>query len=462
MPKRTARVCPYLGAADNPSIRFSAPDLANTCYAVPSGGPAHLPLDFQARTCLADQFGRCSRYKAAEEVQTRRLARGLFLAGGGLVTLLFFAGCAFLAILALILATLRPGLVSRVTDTPQPAATPQPTATLQPTAMASPTLTPTASLAPTEPPTAAPTATPQPALPTATVSSVSTTGDQFVSPLATPTLPPTATRPRPTATRRPAPTATQRPVSTSTPAPTRTPSATSTRAPTATPKVTCRAGDTMTFNPAVPTPGQLFIIEVRSLAPYADISLTGPGSPRFNGVEKDGSYYVWRWEEAFETGTYTFSFKIGSGAATCVTASVTVAAATTTPTPAPTVAPQYDLLLELVGGDDFRPIFTDTQPVVFELDLTNTGNITDTFEVGLAAGPPDGWTVQYCVGGSCSDQSGMQVTLTEDGVQRLSIQLIAAPGAQAGDTLQVTLSVWSLGDMTKQQSLTVTVVVTNQ
>ncbi|MGD8398703.1 MAG: hypothetical protein PVG11_07590 [Anaerolineae bacterium] len=219
----------------------------------------------------------------------------------------------------------------------------------------------------------------------------------------------------------------------------------------------------MTFDPAVPTPGELFIIKVRSLQAYGDISLTGPGSPRFNGVKEEGSYYVWRWEEAFDTvGTYTFSFNIGSGAATCVTETVTVAMPTNTPTPTPTVVPEYGLDLTLVGGDDFRPIFTDTQPVIFELDLTNTGNITDSFEIGLNADPPQGWTAQYCVGDSCSDHTvaGTQVALPEGGSQRLSIKLIAAPGAPEGYALSVILWVRSLGDETKQKSQSVTVVVT--
>jgi hypothetical protein len=233
--------------------------------------------------------------------------------------------------------------------------------------------------------------------------------------------------------------------------------------PTATPLVTCRTGDTMTFDPASPTPGELIIIEVRSLVGYADVSLTGAGSPQFNGVKKDGSYYVWRWEEAFDTaGTYTFSFNIGSGAATCVTKAVTVAEPTNTPTPTPTVAPEYGLDLTLIGGDDFRPILTDTQPVIFELDLTNIGNITDSFEVGLDADPPQDWTAQYCIGDSCSDHTvpGTQVTLPEGGSQGLSIKLIAAPGAQAGYTLSVTLWVQSLGDPTRKKSQSVTVVVT--
>jgi len=226
--------------------------------------------------------------------------------------------------------------------------------------------------------------------------------------------------------------------------------------------VTCRAGDIMTFKPAIPVVGKTFIIEVRSLTGYANVSLTGAGSPQFNGVGSSGSYYIWRWEDRFGTaGTYTYSFTIRYGAATCVTKSVTVSAPTNTPTPTPTVTPVYEIGFALIG-DDFRSIFTDTQPVIFELDLTNGGNITDSFQVWLDASPPQGWKAQYCIGDSCSDHtvSGTQVTLPEGGSQGLSIKLVAAPDAQGGYALSVTLWVQSLGDPTKEKSQSVTVVVT--
>ena len=446
------RVCPYLGAFDDPGVRFSAPHAANACYAVSSRAPAQIPLGFQGSTCLAGQSGRCARYRAAEARRTRRFGRRLLVAGGGVVTLVGLAGCAFLAVVALILATVRPGFVARTTDTPQPTAT------------ATPTLTATTSPTPTVLVTNTATATLQPVLPSPTASPASISGGEFVSPLSTPMLPPTATQPRPTATRRPRPATSQRPLPTSTRAPTSTPAATSTPRPTVTPLMACRVGDTMTFNPASPTTGKTFIIEVRSLMGYANVGLTGAGSPDFNGVDSSGSYYIWRWEDRLGTaGTYTYSFTIRLGAETCVTKAVTVLAPTNTPTPTPTVAPVYGLDLTLVGGDDFRPIYTDTQPVIFELDLTNTGNVTDAFEVGLDADPPQDWTAQYCIGDACSDHtaSGAQVTLPEGGSQRLSIKLQAAPGAQAGDTLSAALWVRSLGDETKQESKSVTVVVTS-
>ena len=453
----TTRECPYLRGIDDPSLYYSTPDGANGCYAVSSDGPAQIPLDFQASTCLAGQFGECSRYRTAERLQTRWPARRLLVAGGGLVALLVLAVCACLTALVLILGPSQLGFLAGVTDTPQPTTTP------------SPTWTPTTSSTPTEQATNTATATPQPFTPTATVSPVTSPGGEFVSPLVTPTLPPTATQPwpiatqpRPTATRRPFPTATRRTIPTYTRAPTLTPSVTTTRTPTATPLVTCRTGDTMTFSPASPTIGETFVIEIRSLKGYTDISLTGAGDPQLSDVDQIGYYYIWQWEDSFDTaGTYTYSFKIRSGAATCVTKSVTVSAPTDTPTPTPTVTPAYDVGLTLTS-DNFRAIYTDTQPVIFELELTNGGNITDSFQVRLDADPPQGWTAQYCVGDSCSDHTvpGTQVTLPEGGSQALSIKLIAASDAEGGYALSVTLWAKSLGDPTKEKSQSVEVVVT--
>jgi hypothetical protein len=453
----TTQLCPYLAAVDDSSVYFPTPDAANRCYAVSSDEPAHIPLNFQASYCLTDQFVNCSRYRAAQRPQLRLPARRWLMAGGGLVALMMFAVCALLAVVALILGGSRLILLARATDTPQPTATPSPTWTL------------TASLTPTKWVTDTATVTPKPSAPTATVSSASSAGGDVVSPLATPTLQPTATQPwptatqpRPTATRRLWPTATRQPTPTRTRGPTLTPSATLTRTPTATRPVTCRFGDTMTFNPASPALGEAFVIEVRSLTGYANVSLTGTSSPDFLGVDRSGSYYVWRWEDSFDTaGTYTYSFKIESGAATCVTKSVTVSAPTDTPTPTPTVTPVYEVGLARVG-DDFRSIFTDTQPVSFELGLTNGGNITDSFQVWLDADPPQGWTAQYCIGESCSDYTvpGTQVTLPQGGSQALSIKVAAPSDAPGGYALSVTMWVESLGDPTKKKSQSVTVVVT--
>ena len=450
----TTQVCPYLRTVDDPGAYFPTPDVGNFCYADSSGEPAHIARGFQERICLAGQSGLCSRYRAAERLQTGQPAPRWILFGGGLAGVVLLAGCALLAVLVLILGGLgasRMGLLARATDTPSPTATP------------SPTWTPTTSSTPTEQATSTATVTPQPSSPTATVSAVSSPGDAFVSPLATPAWQPTAAQPWPTATRRPLPTATRPPAPTFTRGPTLTPSATSTRTPTATPQMTCRVGDTMTFSPASPLTGKTFIIEVRSLMGYVAVLLTGAGSPDFNGVDVSGSYYIWRWEDRINTaGTYTYSFQILNGAATCLSKSVTVLAPTNTPTPTPTVTPVYEVGLALIGDDDFRPIFTDTQPVIFDLELTNRGNVSDTFKVWLEGGQQEGWTAEYCIGSSCSDSlaSPVQVTLPAGGSQALSIKLIAPAEAQEKDSLSTTLRVQSLGDQTKEKSQTVTVVVT--
>jgi hypothetical protein len=212
--------------------------------------------------------------------------------------------------------------------------------------------------------------------------------------------------------------------------------------------------------------GKTFTIEVRSLLGYTDVSLTGAGSPRFKDTDRSGSYYIWRWEDSFKTeGTYTYSFKIRNGALTCVTKSVTVSAPTNTPTATPTVTPVYNVGLVLIGSS-LQSIFTDTVPVVFDLNLTNGGNVTDTFEVWLETSPQQpqqGLTAQYCIGGSCSDYTvpGMQVTLPQGGLQALHIKFTAASNAQGGDSLSATLWVQSLGDPTKKKSQLVKVVVTN-
>jgi hypothetical protein len=379
--------------------------------------------------------------------------------GGGLVTLAVLAGCAVLAVAALILGGLgasRLGLLAGTTDTPQSTATPPPTwtPTATPTPTDQPTNTATATSQPL-PPTA--TATPQRFLPTATASPVNNSVNEFISPLVPPTV-------RPTATRSLFPTTAPQPFPTFTRGPTLTPSATSTRIPTSTPQVTCRLGDTMTFDPASPMVGKTFRIEVRSLTGYADVSLTGAGSPRFDGTKQKGGYYVWTWKDSFDTaGTYSYSFNIRSGASTCIAKSVTVLAPTNTPSPTPTVTPAYNVGLSLIGND-FRSIYTDTQPVIFELKLTNGGNVTDTFQIWMDVDPrpPKNLTAQYCIGDSCSDYTvpDMKVALPPGGSQALSIKFVAASNAQGGYTLSSTLWVQSRGDPAKKQSKIVKVVVT--
>jgi hypothetical protein len=192
--------------------------------------------------------------------------------------------------------------------------------------------------------------------------------------------------------------------------------------------------------------------------------LTGTGKPDFNGVDQSGSYYIWRWEDRVGTpGTYTYNFQIRNGAATCLTRSVTVVAPTSTPAPTPTVAPAYGVELDFIDNDhddDFRRIFTDTNPVIIKLVLTNTGNVTDTFELVLKtdAKPPQDWSVEYCIDESCYTEPGT-VTLPAGESQDLSINVIAPLEAQENDRLFVTLEARSQGDGTTAASPPVEIVV---
>jgi len=457
----TTQVCPYLGTADEQRSYFPTPDVTNRCYAVASLRPARIALDFQESVCLAGHPGRCARYVEAERHQARQPAPRLLAIGGSLAGVVALGCCAFLAVLVLALGGVgvsRLGLLARVTDTPPPTDTVTATATL------SPTWTATATLTPTEQVTNTATVTSQPPSPTPTPTLVNAAGDAFVSPLATPALRAAATQPRPVPTNRPAPTATRRPAATATRGPTLTPSATNTRAPTATPQMVCRTGDTMTFSPASPLTGKAFTIEVRSLMGYVDVLLTGTGKPDFNGVDQSGSYYIWRWEDRVGTpGTYTYNFQIRNGAATCLTKSVTVVAPTNTPAPTPTVAPEYKFELALVDDDDFRPIFTDTERVIIELKLTNNGNVTDTFEVWLdaVADPPQDWSAEYCIDGSCATEPGT-VTLPAGDSQTIFIEVVAPSEAQEDHKLFVKLGAKSQGDGTTAESPQVRVVVARQ
>jgi len=133
-----------------------------------------------------------------------------------------------------------------------------------------------------------------------------------------------------------------------------------------------------------------------------------------------------------------------------------VTAPTDTPSPTPTVTPMFDFGLALIGSN-FRPIYTET--VSFEVDLTNGGNVTDSFEVWLETSPPQGWVAQYCIEDSCSDYTvpGTQVTLAKGAARALYIKLKAASDAAGGYVQPATLWVQSLGNPAKKKSQSVEV-----
>ncbi|MBN1138270.1 MAG: hypothetical protein JXM73_16900, partial [Anaerolineae bacterium] len=318
-------VCPYLCTVDGPSVFVTEIDAANGCCAVQADQPAEIPLDFQASTCLTAGFGRCSRYKAAMKRAADPPDRRLLMLGGGLGVFVIVAICAI--VIGLALALRAAGVTTSEAEanlTGTAAAAILPSATLTATTTVTPTIV---HLNPTE--TVTPTAT---LTPTPTPSPTSSPTTLFSSPLETPTPSPTPSR-TPTSSWNPSPSATPWPSATRTATVTGTPTKTRTPTATATTAAVCSAADTMIFDPAVPAPGQLFAIRVKSSSPYADVSLTGGHRPQYKGLNRDGALYVWSWEDDIDTeGTYTYSFYISSGAKMCKSGSVTIAIPTETPT----------------------------------------------------------------------------------------------------------------------------------
>ncbi|GIW10516.1 MAG: hypothetical protein KatS3mg061_1573 [Dehalococcoidia bacterium] len=74
----------------------------------------------------------------------------------------------------------------------------------------------------------------------------------------------------------------------------------------------CQGDEQMTFDPGRPGVNQLFTISVTSARPSVNVSLQGPGNPRFVGVSLGGKGYIWRWQAQIgSSGTYNFNFLVG-------------------------------------------------------------------------------------------------------------------------------------------------------
>ena len=210
----------------------------------------------------------------------------------------------------------------------------------------------------------------------------------------------------------------------------------------------------MVFDPASPAPNQQFAIRVKSTSPYVDVSLTGGGGATYRGLTREGTLYVWKWEDRIETeGTYTYSFKIKSGAKECKTGTVTIAIPTATPTlsptpsltptpsdtptitPTPTATPFYSFIL-----GSFAPDFVSIDPpaapveVAFLATLTHLGNRTNTYRIWAEDHTPSGWTMQFCIGADCySPAPAREITLDPGaaGVS-LSLKITVPAGALSG------------------------------
>jgi len=210
----------------------------------------------------------------------------------------------------------------------------------------------------------------------------------------------------------------------------------------------------MVFEPAVPAPTQLFAIRVKSTSPYADVSLTGGHRPQYKGLSRDGTLYVWSWEDDIDTeGTYTYSFYIKSGAKMCKSGTVTIAVPTATPsptptpsntptpsdtptiTPTPTATPYYHFVLDTFVPDE-QSIDPPAAPVplTFSTTLTHFGNRTDTYVIWAVDDTATGWTVQFCIEANCYTPANAQNIILEPGAAsvNLSIKITVPAGAPSG------------------------------
>lgn len=413
------------------------------CAASSEEDLAFIPGGFLQRTCLSDEFPQCARYQmatgtggvdemamaaGADPANTaaiaggRSSARTLALAAAG-VAVLAVACVGLLAVMALLTGGF--GLART-----------QSAVYVEPTAL--PTIIPTATAMPATEVPATPTLLPSdtpPPEPTAT-SGVTLTLEPVLPVTDTLTAEPEPTEASvpPTATRRAAPP----PSNTPTRVPTKTPLPTV--MPTATP-LGCNGDERMAFIPAEPMVRQTVAIQVRSRRPHNDVSLTGPVSPHWVGVTRDGDYYVWNWSVVFdEAGTYAYSFKINGGLVCMADIPVTVIEPTATPPPV------YGLTLTLTNGEHQEIHPGETAEI--RVQLTNTSTVVETFDFGLQQVTlPGGWQAKYCLDGvGCWDytvQSWPIENVEVNGQRGLSIKLIAPLDAQQGATASAVLWVQS-------------------
>ena len=95
--------------------------------------------------------------------------------------------------------------------------------------------------------------------------------------------------------------------------------------------------------------------------------------------------------------------------------------------------------------------------VEFLGELSNTGNVEDTFSLGLHI-QPRGWEAKYCIGPACYDYTvpSMPVTLPAGGHQQVSVKLKPPLDAPAGQTRSGDLWAKSQSDPNATANLQVT------
>ncbi len=125
-----------------------------------------------------------------------------------------------------------------------------------------------------------------------------------------------------------------------------------------------------------------------------------------------------------------------------------------TPTPTETTPPPiYGVVLTGESDKTVRP----NEWVEFFADLANTGNVEDTFSLGLHI-QPRGWEAKYCIGPACYDYTvpSMPVTLPAGGHQQVSVKLKPPFDAPAGQTRSGGLWAKSQSDPNATANLQVT------
>lgn len=307
-----------------------------------------------------------------------------------------------------------------------------------------------------------------------------------------PTWTPLPTQPT-TPTPSPTPTPSLTPTATLTPVPTRTPilGAPTTAVPPASPSPAATASpepsDTPTPEPPTPTDTPTWTPTPKV---YATPSLLSPddGAQFLAGI---GAQLVWHWDGQLSQDEY-FDVRVWQGGASHtgiawtkdttidflgepgITYSWAVAVirgeagqmleqlspesqarALSWSQPAPTEPPVFGLSLSGGGSKTAPP----GQLVVFDVQLTNTGNVEDTFNVSMGPSVPGGWDAMFCFGDKCYRGGVQPVTVPAGGVEPIQVKIESSIDAPSGQVGSVTLLASSQGDPSQSAALTSTLTV---
>lgn len=123
--------------------------------------------------------------------------------------------------------------------------------------------------------------------------------------------------------------------------------------------------------------------------------------------------------------------------------------------PTPTPVPVYGLSLEGGGWQTALP----GQLVVFDVLLTNTGNVEDTFDVSMAPSLPGGWDGMFCIGNKCYRGGVQPVSLAAGAAQQILVKIQSSPDAPSGQSGTVVLQVSSQGDPSQSGAVPSTLTV---